>query len=220
MTRAITLFGAALALLVGANSFAQRAPNAAFTATGERCEDVTWSQEALQRYPNIASACQEVLRRDGAYYVRFEGDVRRVADRGNRVTISFQGGDTLTLTPPENLRLVIDGRERAPRDLRPGDDLTFYVPQDQLAATFFAGQPATSEPQEVAISQTTDSTDDLLAQADDIGAAQPQTQQQTEPRRLPGTAGFLPFVALGGFGLIGLGGALTLWRKLRFVSRD
>ncbi len=212
MTRGITLFGATLALLLSVSSFAQRGGNAAFTATGERCEDVTWSQEALQRYPNIASACQEVLERNGSYFVRFEGDVRRVADRGNRVTISFEGGDTLTLTPPENLRLIIDGRERAPRDLRPGDDLTFYVPQNQLAATFFAGQPATSEPQEVPISPTTDSTDDLLAQADDIPATQPT---ETEQPRLPGTASFLPFAAVGGFALIGLGGALTLWRKLR-----
>src|SRR5690606_11509104 len=111
--------------------------------------------------------------------------------------------DTLTLTPPENMSLTIDGRERSPRDLRPGDELTFYVPQDQLTATFFAGQPETSEPQEVPISPTTDPTDDVLAQADE--ADQP---------RLPRTAGFLPFVGAGGLALLGLGGILTL-RRLR-----
>jgi len=129
--------------MLSTNAFAQRNVDAAFTATGESCEEVTWSEEALERYPNIASACQEVMERDGDYYVRFEGEVRRVADRGGRVTIAFQGGDTLTLTPPESLSLTIDGRQRAPRDLRPGDELTFYVPQAQLAAAFFAGQPET-----------------------------------------------------------------------------
>lgn len=207
MTGRITLIGAALALAFGASAFAQRSVDAAFTATGERCEDITWSDEALERYPSIASACREVMERDGDYYVRFEGTVRRVADRGGRVTIAFEGGDTLTLTPPENLSLSIDGRERQPRDLRPGDELTFYVPEDQLAATFFAGQPETAEPQQVPISPTTDSTEDLLAQADDdVSSEQP---------RLPRTAGFLPFVGLGGLALVSLGALLTLWRRLR-----
>lgn len=206
MTSRITALGGAIALILSTNAFAQRNVDAAFTATGESCEQVTWSEEALERYPNIASACQEVMERDGEYFVRFEGEVRRVTDRGGRVTIAFEDGDTLTLTPPENLALTIDGRQRAPRDLRPGDELTFYVPQDQLAATFFAGQPETSEPQEVPISPTTDSTDEVLAQADD---------SETEQPRLPRTAGLLPFVGAGGLALLSLGGMLTLSRRLR-----
>jgi hypothetical protein len=146
------------------------------------------------------------MERDGEYFVRFEGEVRGVTDRGRRVTIAFEDGDTLTLTPPENLALTIDGRETSPRDLRPGDELTFYVPQDELAAAFFAGQPDTSEPQEVPISPTTDRTDDVLAQADNA---------ESEVVRLPRTAGFLPFVGVGGLGLVSLGGILMLWRRLR-----
>lgn len=207
MSSRIAVIGAGLALIFTTSAFAQRSVDAAFTAAGEECEDVTWSDEALERYPNIETACREVMQRDGRYYVRFEGEVRRVADRGNRVTIAFEGGDTLTLTPPENMSLTIDGRPRSPRDLRPGDELTFYVPQDQLTATFFAGQPQTSEPQEVPISPTTDSTDDLLAQADE--------EEPAQQPRLPRTAGFLPFVGAGGLALLGLGGILTLRRRLR-----
>lgn len=207
MTSRVTVLGAAFAVVVSADVSAQRS-DPAFTATGESCEDVTWSAEALERYPNIASACQEVMQRDDQYFVRFAGEVRRVADRGSRVTIAFEGGDTLTLTPPENLALTIDGRERQPRDLLPGDELTFYVPQDQLAATFFAGQPETSEPQEVPISPTTDTTDDLLAQADDV-------ELESEQPTLPRTAGFLPFFGVGGLALLGLGATLTLWRRLQ-----
>src|SRR5690606_26491829 len=210
-SRIVVVLGAGLAVVFATSAFAQRGADAAFTATGERCEDVTWSDEALERYPNIATACREVVERDGRYYVRFEGEVRRVADRGNRVTIAFEEGDTLTLTPPESLSLPIDGRTSSPRDLPPGGQLTFYVPQDQLTATFFAGQPQTSEPQEVPISPTTDSTDDLLAQADDDEPAQ-------QPR-LPRTAGVLPFVGTGGLALLGLGAILTIRRRLRFSSR-
>src|SRR5690606_6210368 len=74
MTTRATALGGAIALMLSTNAFAQRNVDAAFTATGESCEEVTWSEEALERYPNIASACQEVMERDGDYYVRFEGE--------------------------------------------------------------------------------------------------------------------------------------------------
>ena len=205
MSGRIAIIGAGLAFLSTTSALAQR-PEAAFTATGERCEDVTWSDETLERYPNIATACREVMERDGQYFVRFEGEVRRVADRGGRVTVSFEGGDTLTLTPPENLSLTIDGRQRSPRDLLPGDELTFYVPQDQLTATFFAGQPETAEPQEVEIEEE----EITLAQADDI---------ETEEPELPRTAGFLPLFGVGGIVLTSFGALMTLRRRLRLSNR-
>lgn len=199
MTTRTTLLGAVLALAFGTNAFAQRSADAAFTATGASCDEITWSEAALEQYPNIASACQGVMERDGEYYVRFEGEVRRVSERGGRVTIAFEDGDTLTLAPPQNLTLTIDGRTRAPRDLRPGDDLTFYVPEDEVTATFFAGQPETSDPQNVPISAE-ESSGDLLAQSGGAGS------------ELPTTAGFLPLVGVGGLALLGLGSLLTLWR--------
>src|SRR5690606_32479604 len=79
MTTRVTALGGALALSFAASAFAQRDVDAAFTATGESCDEVTWSEEALEQYPNIASACREVMERDGEYFVRFEGEVRRVA---------------------------------------------------------------------------------------------------------------------------------------------
>src|SRR5690606_31107912 len=126
-----------LTLAAASVGHAQERPGAAFTTTGTRCSDVQWSPEALAQYPRIATACREVMQRDGKYYVRFEGEVQRVADRGQQLTIDFRDGDRLTVTPPENLSVTIDGRPTAARDLRPGDELTFYVPQDQLAVSFF-----------------------------------------------------------------------------------
>jgi hypothetical protein len=195
MGNAITVCITALAATAIAD--AQQRPAAAFTTAGTNCSDVRWSQEALRQYPRIASACREVMERDGKYYVRFEGEVRRVADRGRELTIDFRDGDTLTLTPPENLSVSINGRATAPRELRPGDNLTFYVPQDQLAASFFAGQPQTAPPQVVPIEPPREVV------------AQNQPPRQVLPR----TASALPFAALTGFALLAIGAFLRLGRR-------
>jgi hypothetical protein len=163
---------------------------------------VSWSQEALANYPRIASACQEVLEREGKYYVRFEGEVVRVADRGREITIDFREGDRLTLTPPDNLSIYIDGRATQPRDLRPGDELRFYIPQDQLAATFFAGQPETATAQEVPISPA--------PPEERVAAAAPEPAPV-----LPRTASALPMLGAAGLMLLALGGVLTVRRWIR-----
>ncbi len=189
-----------IALATSTAVFAQ-SRGSAFTATGTSCDDVTWSEEALESYPRIASACQEVMQRDGTYFVRFEGEVRRVADSGRQVTIDFEDGDRLTLTPPDDLSLSIDGRLIAPQQLRPGDQLSFYVPQNQLTAVFFAGQPEIAPAQEVPISP---------APAEERVAAAAQA-----PSTLPSTAGMLPIMGAAGLILVLLGGTLTVRRVLR-----
>lgn len=197
LSRMIVLAGA-----VGLTSVAfaqQTRVDRAFTATGASCEEVNWSDEALERYPNIASACQEVLERDGTYYVRFEGEVERVGSRGREITVAFEEGDTLTLTPPENLSLYIDGRRTSPRELQPGDQLNFYVPQEQFVATFFAGEPETSPADEVPISEP----------EEEYVAADYQREDT-----LPGTAGKLPLLGLGGLLLVALAAAMALYRRV------
>lgn len=192
------------ALMTSTIVLAQGRGDRVFTATGTSCDQITWSAEALRDYPLIASACREVMERDGRYFVRFDGEVRRVADRGREVTIQFRDGDRLTLAPPENLSITINGRPTAPRDLRPGDELRFYIPQDQLAATFFAGQPETAPAQEVPISP---------APEQELVAAAP------EPRAaLPRTASALPAAGVTALLLLSLGGVLTAVRVVRRPS--
>jgi hypothetical protein len=182
----------------------------AFRATGLTCDKVTWSRQSLAVYPQIGDACQEVMQRDGKYYVRFDGKVRRVTDNGQQVTIDFRDGDLLTLTPPENLNLTINDKQTSPRDLLPGDQLKFYIPQDQLTAIFFAGQPATASAQMVPIARPT-----TLAAAP---APAPARVAAAPARRvLPGTASRLPLLALAGMILMLLGAALTFRRKTRIA---
>lgn len=197
--RSISRGVAVLAVLVCVPAaFAQQTRvDRAFTATGESCDQVTWSDQALEQYPNLASACRDVMERDGTYYVLFEGEVRRVSDRGRQVTVDFEGGDELTLTPPENLSIFMNGRRTSARQLRPGDQLNFYVPQQQLVATFFDGEAETAPAQEVPIEESEGS----YAAADmDYGSD------------MPDTAGELPLAAIAGLLLVGLGAALTVVR--------
>ena len=189
------------ALTASAAVFAQTRIDRSFTATGESCDDVVWSEQALEQYPRIASACREVLERDGRYYVLFEGDVERVSDRGRQITVDFEQGDRLTLTPPDNLTIFMDGQRTRPSDLRPGDRLNFYIPQDQFVATFFAGEPTTAPAEEAEIVQEREPQ---------VAAADTRSQQ-----RLPATASGLPALGLGGLVLLILGAGLTLLRRMR-----
>jgi LPXTG-motif cell wall-anchored protein len=197
----LTMFVGAVALAASALVSAQQG---AFTATGLSCDQVTWTEEALRSYPRITSACRDVLERDGTYFVKFEGEVRQVADQGRQISIDFLDGDRLTLMPPENLSIVIDGRQTAPRDLRRGDQLSFYIPQNQLVATFFAGQPETAPAQTVPIAPAP------APEQEQVAAATP-----AERGVLPSTASTLPLFGAAGLILVALGAALTIRRRSR-----
>lgn len=199
-----TMIMGAAAAVACATAFAQDRTSPAFTATGASCSQVTWSRESLALYPRIASACEEVMQRDGRYYVRFSGEVQRVADRGRSVTIDFRDGDRLTLTPPENMTLFINGRRTPVTDLRVGDELRFYVPQDTLAASFFESEAPTAQVQVVPIAPAAPAEQGLVAQ-----------NQPAPGARLPRTASPLPLVGAAALALLAFGGALTVRRRAR-----
>ena len=180
-------------LTFGAPVIAESDVDRAFTATGASCDQITWSREALAKYPQLASACQDVMERDGKYYVKFSGTVRRVADRGRSVTVNFKDGGELALTPPENMSLYINGRPKAASRLQRGDELTFYVPQDKLAAP-------PPEPTLTIIPITR------------IRVAQAPAREPAAAE-LPKTASALPSLGLCGVLLMSLGAVLTTRRR-------
>lgn len=196
--RTAIFVSAALALSASALVSAQSRIDRTFTATGTSCDQVTWSEEALAAYPNIAEACQEVVERDGKYFVRFKGTVERTANRGREVTVDFEGGSVMTLTPPENLTLYMDGRRSSVASLRRGDQLNFFVPEDQLAAHFYESETPNAQAQVVPIRVTTLK----------LAAAQPASEQDT----LPSTATILPFFGIAGLFLALIGTGLTAHR--------
>jgi hypothetical protein len=113
---------------------------AAFTTTAKTCSSVKWSQDALQKYPTIGSACQDVLQRDGKSYVKFTGEVVRVIDGGQQLTIDFKSGGVFTVSPPDNMNVSINDKRTRVRDLMRGDQLSFYIPETRLAVDLFDGR--------------------------------------------------------------------------------
>jgi hypothetical protein len=121
-------------LLFSGAVLAQSATDKSFTESGAGCDQVNWSDAALAKYPQIGSACQAVLERDGKAYLKFEAEVRKVAKKGEELTVAFKDGQTSVLTPPPDFTIKINDKPVPAKDLRPGDKLTFYVMQDRLAA--------------------------------------------------------------------------------------
>lgn len=135
---------------------------------------------------------------------------RTFIDQGQRIRIDFRQGDTLTLAPPANSVLYMDGRETPVSNLQRGAKLNFYVPEDQLTAQFFADDTA-SKPVVVPI---------VSEQA--VVSEQSQPAQATMERQnvaaleLPATASNLPLVAWFGVMFIVAGASATMmYRWLR-----
>ena len=189
------------ALGASASALAQSPTDVAFTATGTQCQDVNWAPQTLAQYPRIAEACQAVVQRDGKYFVVFSGIIRRLERLGRDVTVEFKDGDRVTLTLPADMKVDVGGTMTPPHHLIRGQELTFYVPQDQLVAEVPEGErvsapiPITSwEPQRIA--STAHAT-------------------MTPPAALPQTGTQLGFLALGGLALMITGAGITTVRYRR-----
>jgi LPXTG-motif cell wall-anchored protein len=193
-TRA-TILAAAFALAAAAGVNAQSSIDKSFTARGTTCADIDWSPEMLAKHPKIGSACQEVMQRDGTTYVKFEGTVKKVAKNGTEVTMDMKGGDKLVLNPAEGRTVYIGGKKTPVKSLRPGDSLTFYVPETRVVAAVMETPTAPIEevpigaPVVEQVAMTTTTYDDL-----------------------PKTASSWPLLALFGSLAIGFAGVLRTRR--------
>jgi hypothetical protein len=192
------ILAAAVALAAAAGVLAQTKLDRSFTANGQSCSELTWSAETLAKYPNIGSACQEVMQKDGKNYVKFEGEVKKVAKGGTEVVMKMKGGEQdLVLNPPEGRTVYVGGRKVAVKSLRPGDSLTFYVPEDRFTA---------------AVMETP------TAPVEEIPVGPPVVEQvamTTTDYSMPHTASSWPLVALGGLLALGFAGVLRARRTLR-----
>jgi hypothetical protein len=176
---------AAIGLAFSLPAFGQGGP---FTATGNTCSTVTWSQDALQKYPTIGAACQDVMQRDGKSYVKFTGEVVGVADGGRKLTIDFKGGGVFTVSAPENMNVSINKQRTRVRDLRRGDQLSFYIPQDRLTVLdVFDGDATTAAVQELPIEPTPPPPEPVAA-APAPKPAQAPPPAQAEPAPAPQAA--------------------------------
>ena len=183
-----------VALGASAGVSGQSKVDRAFNATGMSCNQVTWSRETAARFPQIGSACRDVMQRHGKYFVKFQGEVQRVSHDGHRLTVNIKGGDRLSLAPPPDMSVYVNDKRTAIRELRPGDELNFYVPEDQLTAEFFLGDAATAAAQQVPIGTTPANRVATANPSSDAPAS--STGVQTKP------ANVLPSLGLAGLLLL------------------
>jgi LPXTG-motif cell wall-anchored protein len=191
-TKAITTLSAACLIACASAATAQTSVDRSFTAVSNNCDSITWSERAVATYPTIASACQGVEERNGKKYVKFQGTVKSNQNRGQRLVVNFKDGGEVTLTPPPETRLYVNGKKTPVSDLARGDQLNFYIAEDRLAAQFPETEGASAR-----------------------FVLVPIVIREQQLASLPSTAGPLPLLALVGALSLGLGGLLSLYRRRR-----
>lgn len=192
------LLGGLVASVLATSALAQTSVDRSFTTVSKDCPGIQWSAEALKAYPFIAKACQAVEERDGKTYVKFAGRVERNINRGEQLRINFRDGDTVTLTPPPNTSLFVNGKSTPVADLQRGDQLQFYVPEDRFVAQVAENDSPQTQYVVVPIVYR-----EVVREPEQAAAT------------LPHTAGDLPLVALSGLMMLGLGAGFTVARKMK-----
>jgi hypothetical protein len=225
---ALRLGATAMAIACATVADAQQAPDAeradapAFAAPAvdaPSCADLSWQKQIVARYPNIAAACQEVVVSNSVRYARFTGELVR-ANRDGSVSFDFKDrdgrslGKATTLQPAESQRAMIEGHAYRLSELRPGQQLSVYVPETRLAVATEPGAP----PEAVAKMVLEDPAATREQPVEPVRLAQAtRAEPVAQPARLPDTAGWAPLLVI--LGVVALVGALLLMtsRRMRGV---
>jgi hypothetical protein len=96
------------------------------------CKDFIPTEEARERFPDLAGACEGVVERDGELYGLFRAEVRRV--RGNNITLHLPATDhTFTVRPDSSTRVLVNGKKVRPRDLATRQEIRIYLSAREFA---------------------------------------------------------------------------------------
>lgn len=173
-----------------------------FSTTSNNCDDVQWSEEMQQRYPDIDSACQSVEERNGKKYVRFEGTVRSAS--ASELDVNFRGGGRVQMQPPAGTQIYMNGKQIPVSELRRGDRLTFYVPEDRMTAQFYPDE-------QLANTQESQAVNVPIAAA--AQSTEPEQDDRDRMAMLPSTASALPWLGLSGLLMLAVAGMLRAIRR-------
>ncbi len=125
----------AVSCLAAGAAHAQGAPS----RPGQGCNNFVFNADFLKAYPRAPAACQEVVTRDGSKVVRFSAEVRRVqADHFQIAFLNAVGrpldGTTLTFIPRAGQTVEVNGKVIPMSDLKRGDKIDFWVPENAAGA--------------------------------------------------------------------------------------
>ena len=113
------------------------APMAPVTAQqpNNPCSAIHWNAKFLEMYPRAAVGCQTVEVRDGVKYAKFTGHVLKVMPDGVEVEIHNVArtavGSAVWHTAPDQ-PMTIGGKDAMAKDLKKGDELTFWVAEGSM----------------------------------------------------------------------------------------
>lgn len=114
-----------LAALGAANASAQ-------DATALTCDDFRPTEEARERFPNLAGACEGIVEVKGELYAKFTAKVRNVW--GNNLTLFLPAtGKIFTTRPDSALRVLVGDKKVRPSELARGQDIHIYLSVSEFA---------------------------------------------------------------------------------------
>jgi hypothetical protein len=105
------------------------------TAPKESCSNIEWSPAFLKDYPKAPGACREVILKDGIKFATFNGKVSKVGHDYAQIAISDAYDNpisTIAFQLGTGGRVTVNDKVERVKDLRVGDQLTFWVREGQF----------------------------------------------------------------------------------------
>ena len=106
------------------------------------CTEFTYSATFLSRYPKAPAACQEGRVVKGVKYAKFNAKVYLANPDFITVQLLNVAGDmisTFSFKPAPGAQIVVNGKSEGFGDLKPGDAITFWLPEKSLKARALPG---------------------------------------------------------------------------------
>jgi hypothetical protein len=104
------------------------------------CSDIKWSSAFLDKYPMAPAACLEGRVYKGVKYGKFNAKVyiNSLPDFITVQLLNSQGTEmpsaTFSVKPKPGAVVHINGKETKPEDLKVGQEITFWVPENKMEA--------------------------------------------------------------------------------------
>ncbi len=175
-------------------------PAAAMAQQPEICQRVEFSAQVLERFPNIRSACLDVISRDGQQFAVVIAGLVRSTSRRIIVRVKLPDGsrsEPIGINVGRNDRVNINGRMTPIQDVATGQDLTAYI--------------HVSDP---GIALASDSTGPIeFTPVTDEPEPEPVAEAAAPAPEMPKTATRLPLAGVVGLCLLALGAGLAIVRR-------
>jgi hypothetical protein len=111
------------------------------------CTNIHYSNAFLKKYPKAPAACQEGRVANGETYGKFTAKVYLNGDGITTVNMLNVSGDpvtTFSFKAKPGAQVIVNGKSEAISDLKPGEQITFWVSEKRMQASAMPGATADS----------------------------------------------------------------------------